>query len=139
MTLSVSTALRVLEEFMAEVKASGEAPMAAVVACPAGEILAAVRMDGVHPRIMDIARRKAYSAAWREAPTMTFKGFLEKEGVTLADFGDPRLTSMPGGVPLRLNGRIIGSVAVSGRPPAEDHQLAEVLAARLLAMVAAQA
>lgn len=132
MAIPVNTALDVLKRFTAECTAAGEPPVAAVITCAAGETIAALRMDGVAPRIMGFAQRKAYAAAWRESTTLAFKTFLVQEGLTLADFGNPRLTSMPGGAPVRLNGQTIGGVGISGRLPAEDHRLAEALAARLL-------
>lgn len=120
---------------MNECQGTHESPVAMAVVCPAGEVVAALRMDGVASRIMAIALAKAYSAAWRESSTLALKNFLETEGLPLADFGNPRLTSMPGGVPVRVDGRTLGAVGGSGSPPAEDNRLAELLAAWLTAAV----
>ena len=132
MFISMRVAIESLENLVAGISAQKGAPVAAVIVCPAGEPLAMLRMDGVPSRIAAIALAKAYSAAYREASTLSFKAFLAEHGAALADFGNPRLTSLPGGVPLKVHGVTVGAVGVSGRLPADDHALAESCAATVL-------
>lgn len=106
-------------------------PVAGVVVCESGLPVALARMDGAPPRIAAFAMSKAYTAAYREASTLAFRDFLRAEGLELAAFCNPQLTSIPGGVPVHCNGRCVGAVGISGGMPMPDHELACRFAAEL--------
>jgi glc operon protein GlcG len=40
--------------------------------------------------------------------------------MTSAYYGDPRFVGWGGGIPVRKDGKVVGSVTVSGLPAAED-------------------
>jgi uncharacterized protein GlcG (DUF336 family) len=94
----------------------------------AGNLLREVRMDGASPLLIEYARRKAQTALLFGSPT-----------ATLAD--DPRMTRMigqvpnlllvPGGVPIRFEGKVIGAIGVSGAAPEDDARIAESALAAL--------
>ncbi len=44
----------------------------------------------------------------------------------MTNFGELRYVSWGGGIPLRLNGKVIGAVGVSGLPEEEDMVLARM-------------
>ena len=131
MSLSLAPVLTVLNSLAAEIRAAGEPAVAMVVCCPSCEPLALIRMDGVPGRIARFAEMKAYSAAYREASTLSFRNFLQQEQLELASFGNPRLTNLPGGFPIVSNGVFLGAVGVSGRMPMDDHALSEQIAKAL--------
>ena len=88
-------------------------------------LTALLRMPGVHPRIELMARGKAYTCAKMGCTTAELNERLHREQLTLADFMDPRMTSMQGGVPLLdAVGNIIAGIGISGRRMDEDEALA---------------
>ena len=72
-----------------------------------------------------MARGKAYTSAKMHCSTSALHERLIREKLSLADFMDERMTSMPGGVPMfDENGVLIAGIGVSGRSPEEDEALA---------------
>ena len=71
-----------------------------------------------------IERRGARTAL---ITTAGFKDTIERhgKGVNPADYADPLITTYGGGVVLRHEGRVFGAIAVSGRTPEQDHELAD--------------
>ncbi|HXF25847.1 MAG TPA: heme-binding protein, partial [Bryobacteraceae bacterium] len=75
---------------------------------------------------ISIAINKAFTAA-RERKSTKQIGEAARDpekGFDIAYFGDLRFTGWGGGVPVWKDGKVIGSVAVSGLPQAEDVELA---------------
>ncbi len=105
-----------------------EAGKAAVIAVsdPHGELLAFARMDGAPISSIRIAANKAWTAARERKPTKDIgeKVRHPEKGFDIAYFGDPRFVGWGGGVPVWRNGQVVGAVAVSGLPSAEDIELA---------------
>ncbi|MGH9667861.1 MAG: GlcG/HbpS family heme-binding protein, partial [Bryobacteraceae bacterium] len=98
-----------------------------------GELIAFARMDGAPLSSILIAKNKAWTAA-RERKTTKEIGEAARhpeKGFDIAYFGDPRFVGWGGGVPVRKDGNVIGSVAVSGLPQAEDMELAAMGAAMI--------
>lgn len=91
-----------------------------------GELLAFARMDGAPFSSIRIAINKAWTAA-RERKATKDIGDRARDpikGFDIAYFGDPQFVGWGGGVPVWRNGEVVGSVAVSGLPQAEDIELA---------------
>ena len=98
-----------------------------------GELIAFARMDGAPLSSIPIAKNKAWTAA-RERKTTKEIGEAARhpeKGFDIAYFGDSRFVGWGGGVPVRKDGNVIGSVAVSGLPQAEDMELAAMGAAMI--------
>ncbi len=103
----------------------GKPPVCFAVVDRSGTLSCLYRMDDAPERVVSIAIAKAYTAARMEVPTRAFWERLARESLTLADFCDSRLTSLPGGIPLRNGSGITGAVGVSGRTLDGDVELAE--------------
>lgn len=84
-----------------------------------------VRMDGAPERLVPIVQGKAYTAVRMRCSTQAFRERLLSEQLSLADFCDPALTSLPGGIPIMYQGACLGAVAVSGRTLLQDMELAK--------------
>jgi uncharacterized protein GlcG (DUF336 family) len=64
---------------------------------------------------------------------VTFRQQNEAKGKTLADWGDPRLTTLSGGHPVRRAGLSLGAVGVGGGQADQDEQLAREIAELVIA------
>lgn len=92
--------------------------VAVVVVDRVGEIVAAVRMDGRAARFFKAAHRKAYSAAVFEMDTDGIIKFWDRQGKEghrgPSDWNDSMLTTLPGGLCVVHDGKVVGAVAVAG-------------------------
>jgi glc operon protein GlcG len=96
------------------------------VADPHGELVAFLRTDGCRPSAVTLAMNKAFTAAREHMPTAELGPALAAKGFPLTNFGDLRFLSFPGGVPIVVDGEVVGAVAVSGLPDQEDIDLAHL-------------
>lgn len=94
--------------------------MAFAVADHRGEMIAAARMDGAHPRILTHSVRKAYTAAVMCRNTLSFRRDLEERHGDLDQWGDARLTTLPGGLVVQSDGNFVGAVGAGGGGPDDE-------------------
>jgi glc operon protein GlcG len=88
-----------------------------------GHPLALERLDGCAPIGAYIAMEKARSAALGRRET---KGYEEMvNGGRTAFISAPMLTSLEGGVPILIEGQVVGAVGVSGVKADQDAQVAK--------------
>jgi len=111
----------------AELQRRGRAAVIAV-ADAHGELIALLRVDGAPLPSILIASNKAWTAARERKPSKELGQAARdpKDGFDMAYFGDPRYVGWGGGLPVRVNGEVVGAVGVSGLPEAEDMELAQV-------------
>jgi glc operon protein GlcG len=124
-TLEYADARRAVDAILAEVSRRGRAAVI-VVADSHGELIAFARMDGAPLSSIAIATNKAWTAARAAKPTADIgKKVRDPEnGFDIAYYGDPRFVGWGGGIPVRKDGKVVGSVSVSGLPEAEDIEVA---------------
>ena len=90
------------------------------------EVLCA-RVDGAPARMLGRARAKAYTAARVGMNTVDFRDHVVKaNGRTLDDWGDPKLTTLQGGLAIRSGGQVVGGIAMSGNSTIRDEALARI-------------
>ena len=96
-----------------------------------GELVGLLRLDGAPLPSTTIAANKAWTAARERKPSweLGIASRDPKTGFDMAYYGDPRYVGWGGGVPVTLDGSVIGSVAVSGLTQEEDAELAAIGAA----------
>jgi glc operon protein GlcG len=94
--------------------------MAFAVADHRGEMIATARMDGAHPRILTHSVRKAFTAAVMCRNTLSFRRDLEERRGDLDQWGDARLTTLPGGLVVQSGGNMVGSVGAGGGGPDDE-------------------
>lgn len=92
----------------------------------AGNLAAFLRMPGAFLISSDLAIDKAWSSASFGLTTREIDAVLaqETEAVRSGLLRRPRLTVVPGGVPLLSEGRMIGAIGVSGGSADQDEDLA---------------
>jgi glc operon protein GlcG len=122
-TLSHTDAQKVIEGIQAELVTRGKAAVIAV-ADAHGELVALLRMDGAPLASVTIAINKAFTAAREGKPTLDIGAKFRDKGYDFAWFGDSRYQGWGGGVPVIVEGKCVGAVAVSGLTQQEDHEVA---------------
>jgi glc operon protein GlcG len=100
--------------------------MAIAVVDEAAALIYAERMEGCDARVLVHAMRKAYTSAIMKRSTLFFRDQNAELGKTLADWGDPGLTHLPGGIEIRICDEWHGAVGVGGNTPERDVALAEL-------------
>jgi glc operon protein GlcG len=130
--LEYADARRAIDAIVAEISRRGKAAVV-VVADSHGEVIALARMDGAPLSSLAVAANKAWTAARAGKPTADIgKKVRDPEhGFDIAYYGDPRFVGWGGGIPVRKDGKIVGSVSVSGLPETEDVEVASFGAAAI--------
>ncbi|MCP1651187.1 heme-binding protein [Pseudomonas sp. GD04087] len=100
-----------------------------VVVDDGGHPLALERLDGCAPASAYIATEKARSAALGRRETKGYEDMVNNGRV--AFLSAPLITSLEGGVPVVVEGQVIGAVGVSGVKAGEDAQVASAGVAAL--------
>jgi len=129
-SLSLPQAKRVVEAALAEAKRLG-APGAAVAVVDAGGFPVAVeRLDGTFVAGTTVSTGKARTAALFGRPTKVLEGAINSgRDAMLALTTTVGATPMQGGIPLIVDGRLVGAVGVSGAASADqDSAIAETAA-----------
>jgi len=104
------------------------APSAIAVVDPAGDLLAFQRMDGVRPASADLAIEKARTAARLQRPTEEIEENINRGRTAFVTAG---IAALRGGVPIRVNGNVVGAVGVAGLSKDTDTGIANAAAAAL--------
>jgi glc operon protein GlcG len=123
--LGDAEALCAIAAIRAEVLRRGKSVVIAV-ADAHGELLALLRMADAPLESGPIAGNKAFTAARLRKPSRALGDAVRAKGHDAAWYGDPRYVGWGGGLPMTVDGRVIGSVAVSGLSQDEDEELAAI-------------
>jgi uncharacterized protein GlcG (DUF336 family) len=83
--------------------------------------------DGAGPMAVETGRRKAYTAAVTGMPTTLFAQFAADPRMAVAPphVIDPQLLPAPGGLPISIDGEVIGGIGVGGADGETDNSVAE--------------
>ncbi|POA59613.1 MULTISPECIES: heme-binding protein [unclassified Pseudomonas] len=101
-------------------------PVSIAVVDDGGHPLALERLDGCAPISAYIALEKARTAALGRRESKAYEDMVNAG--RNAFLSAPLLTSLEGGVPIRVDGQVVGAVGVSGVRSGEDAQVAQVAA-----------
>jgi glc operon protein GlcG len=126
--ITLELAKRVAAGAEAEAKKNGFM-MAIVVVDTAGLLTYFERIDSTQVASIDIAMAKARSANDFKRPTKAFEDAVV--GGRNAVLALPHALPVEGGIPLMLDGKVIGAIGVSGGTSAQDGQVAAAGAAAL--------
>jgi glc operon protein GlcG len=95
---------------------------------PAGDLLAFQRMDGVRPASVDLAIEKARTAARLRRPTEEIEDNINRGRTAFVTAG---IAALRGGVPIRINGQVVGAVGIASLSMVTDTAIANSAAAAL--------
>jgi glc operon protein GlcG len=104
------------------------APSAIAVVDPAGDLLAFQRMDGVRPASADLAIEKARTAARLQRSTAEIEDNINQGRTAFVTAG---ILVLRGGMPVRVNGAVVGAVGVAGLSKEIDAEIANTAAGAL--------
>jgi len=135
--LTLDGAKKVIAAAVAEAK-SRKAPGGAIaVVDDGGNLIALERLDNTFAAGANISIGKARTAALFKRPTKTFEDIINKGRTAMATL--PDFTPLQGGVPILIDGQIVGAVGVSGAASAQQDEDLAIAGAKALATRSAQA
>src|ERR1700692_1931602 len=106
-------------------------PMNIAIADAGGNLVAHVRMDGAWIGSIDISINKAFTSRAFDIATKDLAEHSQSGaqffGIHVSNHG--RIMIFAGGIPIRMDGKVIGAIGVSGGSGEQDHSVAEAGAA----------
>jgi glc operon protein GlcG len=120
-TLSLDAANKIIAGAIAEAKANNWSVDIAIVD-EGGHLLSFQRMDGASIGAIDAAIGKARTASLYRRPTKVLEEVAKTRPAILTL---PNSVLLQGGVPVVVNGQIVGAVGVGGVTSQQDEQIAE--------------
>jgi len=125
-TLTLAGGFAVLNAAIAEADRIGQ-PMCISVVDTGGNLLAFARMDGSRAQSVTSTRSKAVTAALSNAPTGGVAADVELQLAAAMD----QWTNLLGGMPIRVDGYVLGAVAAGSGTGTEDLAVARAGAAAI--------
>src|SRR3989475_10051297 len=90
-----------------------------------GHVVMLHRLDGTQLGSIDAAKDKAYSAVLYRRPTKVFQDLVGQGGPNLRLLKLSGASPLEGGIPIQVDGKIVGAVGVSGATSEQDAQVAK--------------
>ena len=129
-TIKLDQAKKVAAAALAPAIANGWT-MAIAIVDPGGHLVYLEKMDETQVGSVKVAETKARSAALFKRPTKVFQDRLAGGGSGLLVLRLKGAIPVEGGVPIIIDGKLIGALGVSGGSSAEDEVCAEAGASAL--------
>ena len=130
--LTLDTAKKIAAATEAEARKRGATVVIAVVD-DGGYLLVLERLDDAQVASVDVGIAKARTAAIFRRPSGVFEDQV-KNG-RIAALALPGAVALKGGVPIIVEGKVIGAVGVSGNSPQEDEDIARAGADSVVAAI----
>lgn len=89
-----------------------------------GNLVMLQRLDGAQFGSVQVAQEKAYSAVAFRRPTKVFQDLIAQGGPNLRLLRLSGANPLEGGIPIIVDGKIIGGIGVSGVSSEQDAQIA---------------
>lgn len=121
--VSLDLARRIMAAAEAEA-AANHWPMVIAIVDSGGHMVMLHRLDQAQHGSLALARLKAETAVNFKRPTRVFEDALTAGGFGLRILSMPNVTALEGGLPLIVDGQVVGAIGVSGMLPAQDAQVA---------------
>jgi glc operon protein GlcG len=135
--LTLDAARRVVAAALAEAKGVKAPGGVVAVVDDGGNLVALERLDDTFPAGASISIDKARTAALFRRPTKVFEEIVNKGRTTMVAL--PDFTPLQGGIPISVDGQVIGAVGVSGAASAQQDEELALAGARAVKSVTARA
>lgn len=123
-SVSNEQAHQAMKAALAEARKQGFT-MAVAVVDPAGALVMFEKMDQTQSGSVTVAQDKAATAAQFKRPSKAFQDAVASGGVGLRVLSLKGVVAIEGGLPLVVDGRIVGAIGVSGGSAEQDGQVAK--------------
>ena len=100
-------------------------PMAIVILDSTGHVVMLHKLDNTQYASIGVAEDKASSALNFRRPTKVFEDLVAGGGIGLRTLGLRGATPIEGGLPIVVDGKVIGSIGASGGTAPQDGQVAK--------------
>jgi glc operon protein GlcG len=131
-TLTREGARRAIAAAVADARAKNAPGAAIAVVDAGGNLIAVERLDGTFAAGAQISIGKARTAVLFQRPTKFFEDIIRNGRTPMIALPDSLFTPLQGGVPIVVDGAIVGGIGVSGAASAQqDEELAMAGAAAL--------
>ena len=135
--LTLDGAKKVIAAAVAEAKSKNAPGGAIAVVDEGGNLIAVERLDNTFAAGANISIGKARTAVLFKRPTKFFEDVINKGRTATTTVND--FTPLQGGIPIIVDGQIIGAVGVSGAASAEQDEELAIAGANALATSSAKA
>src|ERR1700730_6902710 len=122
--ISLENAKKAAAPALAEA-AKNNGTMAVPIVGPAGNLIYYEKMDNTQLGSAEVAIDKARTAALFKRPTRAFQDVVAAGGEGLRVLSLKGVVAVEGGIPLVMDGKIVGAIGVSGATSAQDAQCAK--------------
>ena len=129
-SITIAQAKKVAEAALGPARENQWTVVVAIVD-PGGHLVYLEKLDETQVGSVAVAEAKARSAAIFKRPTKMFQDRLARGGDGLLVLGLKDAVPVEGGLPIVVDGKLIGALGVSGGSSAEDEVCAEAGAAAL--------
>ena len=136
-SLTLEGAKRVITAAVAEAKNKNAPGGAIAVVDEGGNLIAVERLDHTFPAGANISIGKARTAVLFKRPTKFFEDIINQGRTAMTVLSD--FTPLQGGVPIIIDGQIVGAVGVSGAAKDQQDEELALAGANALATSSAQA
>ena len=103
--------------------------MAVAIVDPSGSLVYFFKMDGTQYGSINVALDKATSAALYRRPATAFDAALKAGTMFVLQLKGSN--AVPGGIPIIIDGKVVGGIGTSGATGAQDAQVSEAALAAL--------
>jgi glc operon protein GlcG len=117
--INLETAKKAADAAFAEAKRRGW-KMAITVVSPSGMLTYFEKMDDTQFISVEVSQRKAKSAAMGRRETEEYYKLMESGHPYVATLDPDVLTASPGGIPIIVDGKLIGAIGCSGGAGSQD-------------------
>jgi glc operon protein GlcG len=121
-TVGLTAARKMVAAAEAEAAKNGWTMVVAVLD-DGGNLVALERMDGTQLGSVDVAQAKALTALRFKRPTLAFQDRVNKGEPNVLSLG--HITAVQGGLPIIVDGKVIGAIGASGGQSPQDEQCAK--------------
>jgi uncharacterized protein GlcG (DUF336 family) len=128
MPYGAAITLEQAKDVMAGAEAEAERnnwPVVIAIVDTGGNLVMLQRLDNAQFGSVEVARQKAWSAAAFRRPTKVFQEAIAGGGANLRLLRLEGASPLEGGIPLVVDGQIIGAIGVSGVTSEQDAQIAQ--------------
>src|SRR5215211_2099402 len=130
--LTIEGAKKVIAGAVAYARKSNAPGGVIAVVDEGGHLMALERLDGTFAAGANISIGKARTAALFKRPTKAFEDIIKNGRTALVALPDAYFTPLQGGVPITVDGQIVGGVGVSGAASAQQDEEIAIAGANVL-------